>query len=140
MTGIEDSLSKVNSRRDSRQHAIADRRTNSFRLLLAACALICVGLACCYKAPPHSVTLMWEVPLPVPGVWVVGYNVYQSTTSQWAIRDNGLPSSLAHRMKIVCWAVAALLLRRDYLNWVRPNQSSSLQQELIKKSVPIKPY
>jgi hypothetical protein len=75
-----------------------------------------------------------------PGVWVVGYNKYRSTTSRWAIRDNGLPSSLAHRMKIVCWAVAALLLRRDYLNWVRPNQSSSLQQELIKKSVPIKPY
>ena len=71
---------------------------------------------------------------------MVGYNVYRSTTSQWAIRDNRLPSSLAHRMKIVCWAVAALLLRRDYLNWVRPNQSSSLQQELIKKSVPMKPY
>jgi len=33
---------------------------------------------------------------------VVGYNVYRSTTSQWAIRDNRLPTSLAHRMKIVC--------------------------------------
>ncbi len=64
MTGIEDSPSKVNNRRDSRQHAIADQRTDSFRLLLAACALICVGLACCYRAPPHSVRLMWEVPWP----------------------------------------------------------------------------
>jgi hypothetical protein len=38
---------------------------------------------------------------------VVSYNVYRSTTSQWAIRENRLPSSLAYRMKIVCWAVAA---------------------------------
>jgi hypothetical protein len=70
---------------------------------------------------------------------VVGDNVYRSTTSQRAIRDNRLPSSSAHRMKLVCWAVAELLLRRDYLEWVRPYQSSSLQQELIKKSVPMKP-
>jgi len=71
---------------------------------------------------------------------VVGYNVYRSTTSQWAIRENRLPSSLVHCKKIVCWAVAHLHLRCDCLSWVRPNQSSSLQQELIKKSVPMKPY
>jgi hypothetical protein len=50
---------------------------------------------------------------------VVGYNVYRSTTYQCTIRKNRLPSSLVHRMKIVCWAVAALLLRCDCLNWVR---------------------
>ncbi len=56
-------------------------RTNSSRLLLVVCALLCIGLACCHKAPPHSVTLMWEAPPAVPGVSVVGYNVYRSTTS-----------------------------------------------------------
>jgi fibronectin type 3 domain-containing protein len=53
-------------------------RTNPFRRLLAVVALLCLGLACCHKAPPHSVTLMWEAP---PGVSVAGYNVYRSTTS-----------------------------------------------------------
>ena len=56
-------------------------RTGPFRLLLAICALLCVGLACCHKAPPPSVTLMWEAPPAVPGVSVTGYNVYRSTTS-----------------------------------------------------------
>ena len=56
-------------------------RTNPFRLLLAVCSLLCVGLACCHKVPPHSVTLMWEAPPAGPGVSVVGYNVYRSTTS-----------------------------------------------------------
>jgi fibronectin type 3 domain-containing protein len=37
--------------------------------------------ACCHKASPHSVTLTWEAPQVVPGVLVVGYNVYRSTTS-----------------------------------------------------------
>ena len=57
------------------------KRTNSFRLLLALCALLCVGLACCHKASPHSVTLTWEAIPATPGVSVVGYNVYRSTTS-----------------------------------------------------------
>jgi fibronectin type 3 domain-containing protein len=56
-------------------------RTKPFRPLLVLCALLCVGLACCHKAPPHSVTLRWEAPPAVPGVSVVGYNVYRSTTS-----------------------------------------------------------
>jgi fibronectin type 3 domain-containing protein len=57
------------------------KRTNSFRLLLAACALLCIGLAGCHKAPPHSVTLTWEASPAAPGVSVAGYNVYRSTTA-----------------------------------------------------------
>jgi hypothetical protein len=72
------------------------------RLLLAACALICVGLAFCYKAPPHSVNAHVGSTLAVPGAWVVGYNSYRSTTRPWAIRENRLPSSLVYRMKIIC--------------------------------------
>ena len=56
-------------------------RTNPFRLLLTACALLCIGLACCHKASPHGVTLMWEAPPAAPGVSIVGYNVYRSMTS-----------------------------------------------------------
>ena len=56
-------------------------RTNPSRLLLTVCALLCIGLACCHKAPPHSVTLTWEAPPAAPGVSVVGYNVYRSATS-----------------------------------------------------------
>lgn len=56
-------------------------RTKPFRLLLVICALLCIGLACYHKAPPHSVTLTWEAPQAVPGVSIVGYNVYRSTTS-----------------------------------------------------------
>ena len=56
-------------------------RTDPFRLLLAVCALLCIGLECSHKAGPHSVTLGWEAPPAVPGVSVVGYNVYRSTTS-----------------------------------------------------------
>jgi len=56
-------------------------RTKPFRSFLVLCALLCVGLACYHKAPPHSVTLRWEAPPAVPGVSVVGYNVYRSTTS-----------------------------------------------------------
>jgi fibronectin type 3 domain-containing protein len=55
--------------------------TNSSRLALAVCALLCTGLACCRKAPPHSVTLTWDPPRAVAGGTVVGYNVYRSTTS-----------------------------------------------------------
>ena len=54
---------------------------NPFRFLLALLVLLCLGLACCHKTPPHRVTLMWEAPQSVPGVSVVGYNVYRSTTS-----------------------------------------------------------
>lgn len=56
-------------------------RTSSSRLSLAVCALFCLGLAGCYKAAPHWVTLTWEAPPAAPGVSVVGYNVYRSTTS-----------------------------------------------------------
>ena len=56
-------------------------RTNPFRILLAAWAVICIGLACCHKAQPHSVTLRWEAPRVTPGVSIQGYNVYRSTTS-----------------------------------------------------------
>jgi fibronectin type 3 domain-containing protein len=51
------------------------------RLLLAICATVCLTLACCHKAQPHRVTLAWQAPPPAPGVSVVGYNVYRSTTS-----------------------------------------------------------
>ncbi len=56
-------------------------RTNPFRLLLAVVALLCIVLACCHKTQPHSVTLRWDAPQPVPGVSIVAYNVYRSTTS-----------------------------------------------------------
>src|SRR5208337_5694182 len=55
-------------------------RTNLIRILGAACALLCVGLTCCHKGP-HSVTLSWHEPPPTPGISVIGYNVYRSTTS-----------------------------------------------------------
>jgi fibronectin type 3 domain-containing protein len=56
-------------------------RTNPIRILLVVCTLLCVGLACCHKAQPHSVTLTWEAPRIAPGVSVLGYNVYRSTAS-----------------------------------------------------------
>ena len=56
-------------------------KTHPSRLLLAVSALLCVGLACCHKASPHSVTLTWQSPPAVPGISIVGYNVYRSTTS-----------------------------------------------------------
>jgi endo-1,4-beta-xylanase len=56
-------------------------RTTAFRLLLAVSALLlCLGFACCQKAP-HRVTLTWNAPPAAPGVSVVGYNVYRSATS-----------------------------------------------------------
>ena len=45
------------------------------------CLLLCLSLPGCYKAKPHSVTLTWDAPRVVPGILVVGYNVYRSTTS-----------------------------------------------------------
>ena len=65
----------------SSQQSANSLRTTPFRLLLAAGALLCLGLACCQKAQPHRVTLTWEAPPAAPGVSVVGYNVYRSTTS-----------------------------------------------------------
>jgi fibronectin type 3 domain-containing protein len=56
-------------------------RTTPFPLVLMACALLCIGLAGCHKAQPHSVTLTWKAPPPAPGIVVVGYNIYRSTTS-----------------------------------------------------------
>jgi fibronectin type 3 domain-containing protein len=56
-------------------------RINLSRLLLTASALLGIGLTCCHKAPPHGVALTWEAPPATPGVSVVGYNVYRSTTS-----------------------------------------------------------
>ncbi len=53
-------------------------RTNSF---LALSGVLYVGLACGCKARPHSVTLNWQAPPPAPGISIVGYNVYRSTTS-----------------------------------------------------------
>jgi len=55
--------------------------TNSSRLALAVCTLLCLGLTCCQKAPPHSVTLTWDPLRAVHGNSVVAYNVYRSTTS-----------------------------------------------------------
>ena len=54
---------------------------NLSRFLLTLCALLCLGLANCHKAQPHWVTLTWQAPPSVPGVSIVGYNVYRSTTS-----------------------------------------------------------
>ena len=52
------------------------------RFLLALGALLYLGLAGCHKAQqPHWVTLTWEAPRAAPGVSVVGYKVYRSTTS-----------------------------------------------------------
>jgi fibronectin type 3 domain-containing protein len=56
-------------------------KTNPSRFLRAVCALLCLGLVCCHQAQPHRVTLTWEAPPSAPGVSVVGYNVYRSTTS-----------------------------------------------------------
>ena len=55
------------------------RCSNSLRWRLAFCTLLCLGLACCNRT--HSVTLTWQAPAPVPGVSIVGYNLYRSTTS-----------------------------------------------------------
>jgi hypothetical protein len=52
---------------------------NSLRWRLAFCTLLCLGLACSNKT--HRVTLTWQAPAPVPGVSIVGYNLYRSTTS-----------------------------------------------------------
>ncbi len=50
------------------------------RLLLGLLAVLVLGFAGCHKEhPPHSVTLNWHAPSPVPGVHVVGYNVYRRT-------------------------------------------------------------
>ena len=54
-------------------------RTRASRILLAACVLLCLGLAACQK--PHSVTLGWDAPHVPPGASVLGYNVYRSDTS-----------------------------------------------------------
>ena len=55
--------------------------SNPPQFLLAICALICFGLACSPKSSSHSVTLSWEAPRTVPGVAIIGYNVYRSTIS-----------------------------------------------------------
>lgn len=55
-------------------------RIKVIRILLAMCALLCLGLASCHKGP-HSVTLNWHGSPATRGVSVVGYNVYRSTTS-----------------------------------------------------------
>jgi fibronectin type 3 domain-containing protein len=54
-------------------------RTSLIRILPAMCALLCLGLASCHKGP-HSVTLSWHAPPATPGISVVGYNVYRSTS------------------------------------------------------------
>jgi hypothetical protein len=54
---------------------------NLSRFLLTLCALLCLGLVSCHKTQPHWVTLTWQATPNVPGVSVVGYNVYRSTTS-----------------------------------------------------------
>ena len=53
--------------------------SNSLRWCMAFCSILCLGLTCCNKA--HSVTLTWQAPPPGPGVAIVGYNLYRSTTS-----------------------------------------------------------
>jgi endo-1,4-beta-xylanase len=55
-------------------------RTNVIRILVAACALLCLGLASCHKGQ-HSVTLTWQAPRDSPGISLVGYNVYRGTRS-----------------------------------------------------------
>jgi fibronectin type 3 domain-containing protein len=55
--------------------------SNLSRLLLSACALLCVSLVCCHKAGPHSVTLTWNAPQASRGAPVAGYNIYRSTIS-----------------------------------------------------------
>jgi len=55
--------------------------TNPSPLWLAACALVCIGLAGCHRAQPHSVTLRWAAPPAVSGVSIVGYNVYRTRPS-----------------------------------------------------------
>jgi len=49
------------------------------KVLLGAVVFVVAGLLCCHKGP-HSVTLTWNAPRPSPGVTVVGYNIYRSTT------------------------------------------------------------
>ena len=50
-------------------------------LLLVVCSLFCLGMACKHAVWPHTVTLTWQEPLPTPGISVVGYNVYRSTSA-----------------------------------------------------------
>ena len=40
-----------------------------------------IGYAVFHPKKPHSVTLSWHAPAPAPGVQVVGYNIYRSTSS-----------------------------------------------------------
>ena len=53
--------------------------SNSLRWRVAVCILLCLGVSCSNKR--HTVTLTWQAPAPSPGVIVVGYNLYRSTTS-----------------------------------------------------------
>ncbi len=63
------------------------------KLLALVVALLSVGLVSCHKSPPHSVTLTWKPSASVPGVTVVGYNVYRSTTpgGPYVLLASGVP-------------------------------------------------
>ncbi len=56
-------------------------RNHPSRCLLVVCAFLCLGLVDCHRAKPHWVTLRWVAPPAAPGVSVIGYNIYRSTTS-----------------------------------------------------------
>jgi len=54
------------------------------KVILLAVVLILLGLigfAVFRPKKPHSVSLSWHAPAPEPGVQVVGYNIYRSTSS-----------------------------------------------------------
>ncbi|MGB6776935.1 MAG: hypothetical protein WBD25_13440 [Terriglobales bacterium] len=67
------------SNRQKNTRTINDIQASLF--LLTICALLCLGPACSHKPSLHSVTLSWKAPRTVPGVAIVGYNVYRSTVS-----------------------------------------------------------
>jgi len=53
------------------------------KIIVLAVVLILLGLigfVAFQPRKPHSVTLSWHAPAPQPGVQVVGYNVYRSTS------------------------------------------------------------
>ena len=54
------------------------------KIILLAVVLILlgvVGFAVFRPKKPHSVTLSWHAPAPEPGVQVMGYNIYRSTST-----------------------------------------------------------
>ena len=63
------------------------------KLLALVVALLLIGPVSCHKNQPQTVTLTWKPSASVPGVTVVGYNVYRSTTpgGPYVLLASGVP-------------------------------------------------